>query len=242
MFHPTINAEEAIEIIKASQPFKNNRKFVAEDIIEAEGAELLAYLEEKNHLIEAAVRFLEDWDGGASEEDAYLLAMHSVLHKNGNLSEAQWAGVLNWFANILRQSENAVTKTPVPNGYYTVVMDDTHVTLRLKDPWSDCKVAPGTQVIGYLNGSNNTTSYCNIGFVVNGKFKVWKTYRDGYEHIHRAIEFLLTTDWIVAGKEYALRSKKCCFCSHVLTTDISINYGYGPECAEKHNLPWEAVA
>jgi hypothetical protein len=37
---------------------------------------------------------------------------------------------------------------------------------------------------------------------------------------------------------YGIKSGRCCFCDHALTTDESKSVGYGPDCADNFGLPW----
>lgn len=217
MFHPTLTQEEAEQVVRTSAAFAEGRKFGPDDITQA--------------LVEAAVTFLEDWDG----DFEYLAAMHSRLANECNLSNGQWAGVLNCYAKTLRQPQ-AFEGVPLPNGFYTVHLPgDKAVTIRVKDHWE--KAQAGTQALAYLCGPVNTSNYKGFGFLKGGRYFPWLRFKD-HAPFTRAVEYLLGEGWRHAGVAYAMESGNCCFCNKLLTGEESIKRHYGPCCAKKHNLPW----
>lgn len=219
MFHPRISSERAERVVKASPAFGEGRKFDAADMRPA--------------LVEAAVRLLEDYTGDFD----FLLGMHSRLHEECNLTDGQWAGVLNCFRKHL--SGSGLFRTVLPNGYYTVVepIVKPHLTIRIADHWDKESATKGEQVAYFLNGPCNTSDYKGFGFVKGDRYTPWNRFR-GNERFDKAMRYLLDEGWRVAGVAYAFESGNCCFCNRTLTTEESKVAGYGPDCAKRHGLPW----
>jgi hypothetical protein len=217
MFHPTLSTEEADQVVRNAVALQLGRKFEAADITQP--------------LVEAAVRFLEDYQG----DFEYVLNMHRLLSNECDLKPGQWAGVLNCYAHALRQPQ-APAGEPFPNGYYTVHLpDEKAITLRVKDHWMSDQ--EGTQVVSYLSGPDNTSHYTGFGFLRAGRYMPWLRAKDD-ELKRKAVEYLLSDGWRHAGVVYAMESGNCCFCNKMLTTDESIKRHYGPGCAKKYGLPW----
>lgn len=122
----------------------------------------------------------------------------------------------------------------LPNGTYTVLLDPdgkTYRTLRVKDCPAHFTVKPGTQLVEYLSGSDNTNDYTGFAFLTGRKAAVWKRYRTAGD-LGKAIE-LLVADPMTAAAEYVKRSNRCFVCNRRLTTPESIARGIGPICVEK---------
>lgn len=157
--------------------------------------------------------------------------------------------------------EPDVTTVPlVRDGTYTVVFTHDEVrhysdgdsiaadveerrTLRLRDATSWAKDLPaGSQVAEFLSGPDNETDFTGFAFVVNGKPRVWRRFRESGSTLTRALpnesrivqalEHLLgMDDPSEAGYRYALESSRCYRCNHKLTVPASIHRGLGPVCA-----------
>ena len=125
-----------------------------------------------------------------------------------------------------------------PKGYYTVVLeDDSHVTLRV----SDWKSKPGTIIVAFLDGPDNTGDYQGFASfdTASGTGGVWKRFENGYERQRKALEILaaMGTEDIAGAREgYAMRSGRCAICGRMLTVPASIHRGIGPECAAKAGI------
>lgn len=52
----------------------------------------------------------------------------------------------------------------------------------------------------------------------------------------------IDTDPAKAAGQHGVAIGRCCFCARELTTKESRSVGYGPDCAEKHGLPWGETA
>jgi hypothetical protein len=52
----------------------------------------------------------------------------------------------------------------------------------------------------------------------------------------------IADDPAAAAQAYGKRTGHCCFCCRPLTDARSVHVGYGPVCAEKYGLPWDAGA
>ena len=120
-------------------------------------------------------------------------------------------------------------ETAIPNGYFTVILDDgDHVTLRVRVA-SEKSALRGKRIVSYLAGPENTSDYVGCGFVGEDGVRLWKRFQ-GSERLARALA-ILAKDPGAAGKGYALRSGNCYVCGRLLTVPESIQRGIGPECA-----------
>ena len=188
--------------------------------------------------METAEAYLEEYTG----DFTYLVDVQQAYRRRGFLSPAQAKGVLNCLrAQVLREHEQQEPAQPAPsfqrvaNGIYTVVLQDgSHVTLRLSDPrFGD--FAEGTQVLAYLSGCNNETSFTSFAFVTDAEITVWKKFRGQLARQLHAAEFLHhmeRADVLQAGFAYAMASGRCFRCNRTLTVPASIHQGLGPECAK----------
>ena len=63
---------------------------------------------------------------------------------------------------------------PVGDGFYTIVYPNgDYRTLRIKTAKQG--KLEGCQIVGYLSGSDNTSSYTNVAFLEpNGRVRVWR--------------------------------------------------------------------
>lgn len=146
------------------------------------------------------------------------------------------------------------TERPIPapapvvkDGTYTIVNPKTggYRTLRITSDtsWMSTPPPAGTRIAQYLMGPDNETSFKGFGFIApTGEVRVWKS-----SQAESAVVAALT--WLLKngagreaelGKAYAVRSGRCCFCNRKLTTPGSVHYGYGPDCADRNDLPWGA--
>lgn len=73
--------------------------------------------------------------------------------------------------------------------------------------------------------------------VPEGDKPYWE-YAPGVVMVLSAEDKLSAEDAAAFGKLYGI----CIFCSRDLTDERSIAMGYGPVCAENHNLPWGETA
>jgi hypothetical protein len=126
-----------------------------------------------------------------------------------------------------------VSAQTIPNEYYTIELTgpDDYVTLRVADHFDEQKAAKGDKMVGYLAGPDNTTDYVNFGFIVGGRFFIWKKNAGLFPRQHEAAQKLVTANLEDAGMLYALKSSRCRRCGRVLTVDASKHRGYGPDCA-----------
>lgn len=137
------------------------------------------------------------------------------------------------------QDEVTVTSS-IPNGTYTVVFsgtefleDNVRRTIRLRSADWATDLPAGSQVAEFLSGSDNETDFTGFAFVVKGRPRVWKRYRDDSK-VRAALDFLLEGGLDKAresGYTYALASSRCFRCGHKLTVPASIHRGLGPVCA-----------
>ncbi len=94
-------------------------------------------------------------------------------------------------------------------------------------------------IIGYLSGSDNTSSYTFFGVLNRGQIHFWNTWMKnvGYDElkvqrIRRAIS-IINGNPDEFGKTYALNSGNCYVCNRLLTHPESLSTGIGPECSKK---------
>jgi hypothetical protein len=124
----------------------------------------------------------------------------------------------------------------IPDGTYTVVAPTElgeHVTLRLRPATWAKDLPAGSQVVEFLSGPDNEHDFTGFGFIVKGKPRIWKRYRDGGRPVI-ALHLLLDMqedNVREAGHTYALASGRCYRCNRTLTVPASIHRGLGPVCA-----------
>jgi hypothetical protein len=101
--------------------------------------------------------------------------------------------------DIARESTNLGN---LRHGIYTVVRDDEHCTFRISRQAEDSDFAPGRDILGFMDGSDNTR-YVSIGFVNN--LRSVKLFRKHVDH-HPT-----TTDTSRA-RQYRYRYQCCSQC------------------------------
>ena len=123
----------------------------------------------------------------------------------------------------------------IHDGFYTVALDYGHRTFRIRTQDQDANFAPGKQIVGFLNGPDNTSDYVQFAFILDGKLYPWKRFQSGYHTILEAARFLISpgSHQEAAGKRYAQGSGNCWVCNRMLTTPESIAAGIGPTCASR---------
>jgi hypothetical protein len=174
---------------------------------------------------ERAEAFLLSYDGTF----AFLLDIRQRVTAGTTMSPRQVAAVLRCAARERTpETKPEPEETSIPNGTYTVVLDDgSHVTLRLKD-WNEKRIAT------YLAGSDNDSDYVGFAFINGTRINLWKRFQNNsISRIALALETLLTGDPGEAGLRYSMESGNCYRCGRTLTVPASIHRGLGPECASK---------
>lgn len=122
-------------------------------------------------------------------------------------------------------------RTPVADGYYTVINKGHSTTLQLETK-TDGKFK-GKQIASYLNGPDNTSNYQGFAFVTGRTVRTWQRFRSN-ENLTAALDILLNAeDYIAYGEAYALQSNNCFRCHRLLTVEGSITRGMGSTCAAK---------
>ncbi len=179
----------------------------------------------------------ENWVEGSKQEgtwsrqavsqmidDLSHMSDREGLHDDDTLFDTGHAGI-----------DVTITTVTVPDGIYTVVhTEGDRVTLRFRDAAWAKDLPTGSQVVEFLSGPDNESSYTGFAFVVKGKARVWKRYKTNASAPVTALAFMLTaTDQQVqeAGYAYALESSRCYRCNRTLTVPASIHRGLGPVCA-----------
>lgn len=129
----------------------------------------------------------------------------------------------------------AVAPAPkIADGYYTVEFaSGDYRTFRVRTQPADADFAPGQQIISYLSGSDNESSYTRFGFVRGATVAPWRRFA-GDTVLVRAAKVLEDPEAAAkTGLAFALRSNRCYRCGHQLTVPASIHAGLGPDCAAK---------
>lgn len=129
------------------------------------------------------------------------------------------------------------TEPVIADGYYTVKFGNgAHRTLRILTG-KQGHFGAGEQIISYLSGPDNTSSYTRFGFVKGARLQVWKKFyhEDGDTLAVKAARALVegTVDAGEAGRAYAMTSGNCYCCGRLLTDPESIDRGIGPDCLKK---------
>lgn len=117
----------------------------------------------------------------------------------------------------------------VPTGFYTIVDDEGHITLRVKQ-WTPAGEDESKTIIAALVGPHNITDYVAFADIRNGVIVKWGRFSNGYDRWIRAANALFTGDFAKFGMQFALESNCCRRCGAVLTVPTSVHQGYGPEC------------
>jgi hypothetical protein len=122
----------------------------------------------------------------------------------------------------------------IPNGWYCVIIDPisrAQRTIRVGDCPDHFTVKPGTQLLSFLNGPDNTSDYTGFAFLSGRKVSIWRKFQTADALRHAAD--LLVADPMTSAAEYVKRSNRCFVCNRPLTVEKSIDAGIGPICAEK---------
>lgn len=180
-----------------------------------------------------AYRWLLDYTGSFE----FVVSVREKLLADGELkSTSQIAGTLNCAVvdhGRQQSRERRQAQQLVRNGHYTIKFDDgSHVTLRVQDHWDTVEQQAGTQVIGFLSGSNNESDYTGFANIRHGSLYIWKRFQGRVDKQRRAWDILVNGDADEFGQAYALESGRCYRCNRLLTTPESIERGLGPICAE----------
>ena len=120
-------------------------------------------------------------------------------------------------------SEPVAPAKPVKHGIYTVVIDGEHATFRISHQADDARFAPGKDVIGVMEGTDNHI-YTSVGFVNSGRVVLFRK-NQGADRWW--VPFL---DKLTADPEASLDALNCRKCNRLLTEPDSIAKGIGPYC------------
>jgi len=88
---------------------------------------------------------------------------------------------------------------------------------------------PGRQIVAYLSGSDNESSYTSFAHIdAEGHVRVWKKHSSNAS-LAEAVK-VLVGDPQAAAMAYALQSGNCYVCGRTLTTPESLTRGCGSIC------------
>lgn len=124
-----------------------------------------------------------------------------------------------------------MARQQIPNGIYTVVRDEGHITFRVKDAPAKFKLPEGAQLLEYLSGSDNEESYTGCASIVGSELRMWSRFKANGQLAADAAKLMTTP--MDAARAYVLASGRCFVCGRTLTTPQSIKLGIGPICLEK---------
>jgi hypothetical protein len=152
-----------------------------------------------------------------------------IAERTGRLGVHQARAMLE----LARSANGMVRGTPVPDGTYTVVLEENlRRTLRFRTQKRNVQFYPGRQIASFLAGPENTKDYVSFAFVErDGSLRVWRRFAERADLVECARVIL--GDPLAAAKAYALESGRCALCGRVLTVPESIERGIGPECARR---------
>ncbi len=117
-------------------------------------------------------------------------------------------------------------------GDYTIETPDGHRTFKVSVQTADADFAPGSVIISYLSGPQNTSDFTGFGFVKGTPARptvvYWKRHR-GNVALKRDTDFFLAN----LGTDLVLAARRCIRpeCGRKLTNPNSIKAGIGPTCA-----------
>lgn len=131
----------------------------------------------------------------------------------------------------------------IDNGFITVKNTGTgaHRTFQIRTQKADARFAPGERIVSLLTGRDNTSDYQSFGFVkADGWIILWKKKNtpvfQGLAKALRLAAKALASDQDTFETPKAVYtvelSKRCIRCNRQLTTPVSLERGYGPECAK----------
>lgn len=187
------------------------------------------------------------WLSQYNGSNDFVLSVREGARRFGSLTERQEAAIRKFMAPKLEaapiqtSSISHEVTAKVPSGTYTIVNPKTggYRTIELSDADTEkfSNLPKGTQIVSYLSGPDNETSFTGFGFVKGSTFQAWKRFADDSQipDWKAAVKFLLngTANAADAAHAYAIKSGRCSACQRKLTVPASLHQGFGPVCAEK---------
>jgi hypothetical protein len=228
-----VTTATALDIIREHWTLLNKGKF--DDM----------YVGDHPELRRAAEQWATDYDG----DFEFMRDMRAKVLEAGRFTLPQARGVCNCAAAVFRrEGDNArkilrvdeITKVEpnIPNGTYTVVLEDgSHVTLRLRYAEWATDMPAGTQIVEYLCGCDNERDFMGFAFQQGAVYSVWRRFSTdpNRSRVVHALNVLGSAgyngDTAQFGEAYALLSGRCWRCGKKLTVPASIHRGLGPDCA-----------
>jgi hypothetical protein len=135
---------------------------------------------------------------------------------------------------------NGPVEPTVANAYYCVdLLDgDRPVVLRFETVGAWANKPAGWQQVAFQCGADNESDYRGFAFVAGSALMVWGKFKHESRIANAARVVLGTADPVRFAQAYAAATGKCGYCGRMLTTAASRYHGYGPVCADHHELPW----
>lgn len=179
----------------------------------------------------------------------------SLLSQKDHLSPKQLAWVhklaidswsASWNASPVNASGNVApfnAPSPPPKRFPNISRMFSQVSPRLVNPVITLNLE-GMELQLKKLASDHVKYPDEIVLYVNTQFYGWIT-KDGEYHPFTTENSIVTqalaemeNNPVAYAVTYGKRTGCCCFCNRHLTTDASINMGYGPVCAKHYNLPY----
>lgn len=196
----------------------------------------------------------------ADADFAWLADLAKAYARGGGLTDRQAAGVLNCLVAQINRVQQPTPIRPtslrgfdtdeddnaydawieheastVSQGYYTVVLSDRRVTIKL-GKWQEDRRRSGEIMrwVSFFSGSDNYSDYTSFAIQHgDGSHRIMPAFRTDHGHLNTALNVLLQGGAADAREAYALESGCCARCNRLLTVPASIYRGLGPECAKK---------
>ncbi len=114
------------------------------------------------------------------------------------------------------------------NGIYTIRFScGTHKTIRVHTQ----QLGPmaGRRLLSLLIGPDNSTDYETFAELTPYGVFVWKRFKNARQAAYAELLMLLAKGEKIEDHELMV-SKRCMRCNRLLTDDVSITAGLGPEC------------
>jgi len=142
--------------------------------------------------------------------------------------------------------ENAAVASVVPNGTYTVPINDAgeYRVIKLVDCPESFNRPVGTQIAKYQSGADNESNYTGFAFVNGPQYMLWRKFNRGKTNLveHALVKLLTIGKHAEYGRLWAMSAGQCFICGRKLTVPISKKAGIGPVCAANTGIDIVALA
>lgn len=136
--------------------------------------------------------------------------------------------ILDLFNNTQGKILNPRIKIPFEDGHILITVAQKAALPNFPNALYVKYVSKDKQVNAYIGAIKKTGEFFVAGTAISDSFlsKVSRHVREINTDPSRGLA--------VIGKEYSY----CCFCGTMITSQASLDVGYGPICADNWGLPW----